>query len=69
MVEFTQFEKIEVNGKNEHPLYKYLKEATNNKNIKWNFTKFLVDRNGNVKYRFEPKENPLSFEDKIKELL
>lgn len=69
MVEFTQFEKIKVNGKEEHPLYRYLKEHSNNKKIKWNFTKFLVDRKGNVRYRFEPEETPLSFENTIVKLL
>lgn len=69
MVEFTQFEKIIVNGKDEHPLYKYLKSQTDNKKIKWNFTKFLIDREGNVRYRFEPKVKPSSFIKEIEELL
>lgn len=69
MVEFHQFEKIDVNGKNEHPLYYFLKQNSNKKRIKWNFTKFLVDRKGNVRYRFEPEIKPLSFEDTIVKLL
>ena len=69
LVDFTQFEKIDVNGKHEHPLYAFLKEHSNKKKIKWNFTKFLVDKSGFVRYRFEPKQNPLSFEDKIVKLL
>ena len=69
MVEFYQFTKIKVNGKGEHPLYTYLKSVTDNKKIKWNFTKFLVDRNGVVRYRFEPEKRPLEFEDTIQKLL
>ena len=71
-IKFSQFEKIDVNGANQHPLYKFLKESCpvkTGKNIKWNFTKFLVDREGNVIDRFEPTEKPSSFEEKIKALL
>lgn len=71
-LDFTQCEKIDVNGKNEHPLYRFLKDncpINTGKNIKWNFTKFLVNRDGKIVNRFEPKENPYSFEDKIIELL
>ena len=71
-IEFPQFEKINVNGKNEIPLYRYLKDNVVNgskNNIKWNFTKFLVDRTGNVVYRFEPSTTPEEIEDKIIELL
>ena len=71
-IAFPQFEKIDVNGKNAHPLYEFLKENcpvnTGNK-IKWNFTKFLVDRNGNVVNRFEPTAKPMKFEEDIKALL
>ncbi len=69
---FPQFEKIDVNGKNEAPLYRFLKDNSpklKGKNIKWNFTKFLVDRDGNVIDRFEPMEKPESFEKRIKETL
>lgn len=52
-VSFKQFHKIDVNGKNEDPLYTFLKEQQKGR-IKWNFTKFLVDREGNVIARFEP---------------
>ena len=58
---FDQFKKIEVNGKNESPLYTYLKSKKKSllgKNIKWNFTKFLVDREGNVVGRYEPTTTP-----------
>ena len=72
MIQFPQFEKIDVNGKNEHPLYRYLKDncpVKTGKNIKWNFTKFLVDREGNIVNRFEPTAKPKSFEDDIVKLL
>jgi len=72
MIQFPQFEKIDVNGKNEHPLYRYLKDncpVKTGKNIKWNFTKFLVDREGNIVNRFEPTAKPKSFEDDIIKLL
>lgn len=65
---FPRFAKIEVNGDEESPLYTYLKKQIPGR-IKWNFTKFLVDRNGKVVARFEPKQKPESFEDKIVELL
>ena len=71
-IAFPQFEKIDVNGKEEHPLYRYLKDncpVKKGKNIKWNFTKFLVDREGNVVDRFEPTEKPKEFEEKIQKLL
>ena len=71
-IAFPQFDKIDVNGEKEAPLYKFIKDACpvkTGKKIKWNFTKFLVDRSGNVVNRFEPSEKPSSFEDKIKELL
>ena len=71
-IAFPQFEKIDVNGKNEHPLYRYIKDncpVNKGKNIKWNFTKFLVDRSGNIVDRFVPTAKPSSFEGKIKELL
>ena len=71
-IAFPQFEKIDVNGKNEHPLYRYLKdncEIDKGKNIKWNFTKFLVDREGNIVKRFAPQDKPESFESEIKALL
>lgn len=53
-VKFTQFDKIEVNGENEHPLYTYLKaNAENKNNIRWNFTKFLISPDGKILKRFE----------------
>lgn len=71
-VTFKQFAKVEVNGANEIPLYTYLKEQKGGimgKKIKWNFTKFLVDRKGNVVGRFAPTVKPEEIEDKIKEVL
>ena len=71
-ITFKQFAKIEVNGKNEHPLYTYLKSQKGgalSKKIKWNFTKFLVDRDGNVVDRFAPTVTPAQMEARIKELL
>ena len=71
-VSFPQFKKIDVNGKNESPLYTYLKSKKGglfSKNIKWNFTKFLVDKNGNVIKRFAPTVTPEEIENKIKEVL
>ena len=93
LVEYPIFEKIDVNGENEDPLYTYLKQeqpfteitgkgATKlklalkvmNRNakkddIKWNFTKFLVDQEGNVVRRFEPTEDLKDVEQAVMELL
>lgn len=71
-VSFQMFEKIEVNGANAHPLYKFLKEeakGTMGNEIKWNFTKFLIDREGNVVSRFASMTTPEKMEKNIKELL
>lgn len=67
-VTFPQFAKIEVNGEKEEPLYTYLKKQKGGfmgKNIKWNFTKFLVDREGNVVERFAPTTEPAKIEESI----
>lgn len=69
---FPLFAKIEVNGKNEEPLYTYLKsqqKGTLGSKIKWNFTKFLVDRNGNVVARFAPTTTPEKLEEEVAKLL
>lgn len=69
---FRQFAKIDVNGIKEEPLFTYLKSQQSGvlgEKIKWNFTKFLVDRNGNVVERFAPKTTPEKMEEKIKALL
>lgn len=95
-VSYPIFSKIDVNGENADPLYKFLKseksfegfnpehpiaarlesiieqkdpDFRNNSNIKWNFTKFLVDRDGNVVRRFEPTHDMTDVEEKIKALL
>ncbi|MBP5694495.1 MAG: glutathione peroxidase [Bacilli bacterium] len=65
---FPRFKKIDVNGKNESPLYTYLKSQLKGR-IPWNFAKFLVNRNGEVVARFKPTEKPEALESKIKELL
>jgi glutathione peroxidase len=61
-VSFQLFEKIEVNGANTHPLFRFLKAEAPGllgiDRIKWNFTKFLVDRDGNVVKRFGPPRKP-----------
>jgi len=69
---FPRFTKIDVNGKNADPLFKYLKknsESTLGTTIKWNFTKFLVDREGNVVKRYAPTTEPIDIDAKIAELL
>ncbi|MDF2700357.1 MAG: Peroxiredoxin [Haloplasmataceae bacterium] len=71
-VTFPVFSKIDVNGNDTHPLYKYLKESKLglfNEAIKWNFTKFLVDKNGNVIDRFASSVSPLSLKDQITNLM
>ena len=71
-VTFPMFEKIEVNGQNAHTLYKFLKAKKSGllgNKIKWNFTKFLVDKNGNVVSRFAPTTSPQDIEKHIVELL
>jgi glutathione peroxidase len=67
-VTFPLFSKIEVNGENAHPLYKYLKAEAGGvitDAIKWNFTKFLVGREGKVLDRFAPFTNPTEIEGDI----
>ena len=91
--QFDQLKKVDVNGENASPLFKYLKEKKgfegfdlkgkvlipivrasdpdykNNPDIKWNFTKFLVDREGNVVERFESTITPEKIESEIKKLI
>ena len=69
---FDQFEKINVNGKNRHEVFKYLIETCpvdTGKRIPWNFNKFLVDKNGNVINRFGPTVTPDKIAPSIEELL
>ena len=71
-VTFPLMSKIEVNGEGAHPIYKYLKSETKGLlggAIKWNFTKFLISRDGTKIERFAPMATPASLEDKIKALL
>ena len=72
-VHFDMFSKIDVNGENASPLYKYLKEQQGGfmwmDSIKWNFTKFLVDKDGEVIERYAPSTKPHSIENDIKKLL
>jgi glutathione peroxidase len=72
-VDFPLFAKIEVNGPNAHPLYKYLKwhkrGIFGTGRIKWNFTKFLIDRDGHVAARYAPSTKPEDLEGPIKALL
>lgn len=69
---FRQFSKIEVKGKNQAPLYKYLTENQGGilgSEIKWNFTKFLIDRDGNIIKRYAPSTKPEKIESDIKKIL
>jgi glutathione peroxidase len=72
-VSFPVSEKIEVNGKGAHPLWKYLSETApgllGTEAIKWNFTKFLVDREGKVLERFAPATKPEDIRARIDKLL
>jgi glutathione peroxidase len=72
-IAFPMFAKIDVNGSNADPLYKFLKEAKpgllGSESIKWNFTKFLVDRKGNVVERYAPTTKPEAIATTIEELL
>lgn len=71
-VTFELTKKIDVNGANQHPLYTYLKESQKLEevnDIRWNFEKFLVNKEGVVVKRFAPKTTPLEIEEEIKNLL
>ena len=71
-VSFQMFSKIDVNGSTAHPIYKYLKKELKGfpgNEIKWNFTKFLVDRNGNPYKRFSPLTKPGQLRKDIETLL
>ena len=69
---FDRFQKIDVNGENEDPLYTFLKKEEGGilgGKIKWNLTKFLIDRDGNVVKRFAPTTKPEKIEKDIERLL
>ncbi len=71
-VTFSMFQKVDVNGENAHPLYKYLRNEAKGimgSKIKWNFTKFLIDSGGNVIKRYAPTVSPLKIKDDIEKLL
>ncbi len=72
-VKFPLFAKVNVNGDDAAPLYEWLKKeqpgVLGTEAIKWNFTKFLVDRKGRVVARFAPKDTPESIQDDIERLL
>lgn len=72
-VTFPLFAKIDVNGSDAHPLFVHLKESARgilgSKDIKWNFTKFLVDPKGNVLNRYAPSTSPKDLEDDVSKAL
>ena len=72
-VSFPMYGKVEVNGEGTHPLYAHLKSAApgllGSESLKWNFTKFLVDREGRVVRRYAPTDSPASIEKDIEALL
>ncbi len=70
-VTFQMFSKIDVNGKNAHPLYKYLTKETGGLlgAIKWNFTKFLIDKEGKIFRRYSPNTEPQKLEHYIEKLI
>ena len=72
-VNFPMFEKVEVNGGGAHPLWKWLKKEKPGllgmEAIKWNFTKFLVDRNGRVVKRYAPTDTPEKIEKDLSSVL
>ncbi len=71
-VTFSLFEKVDVNGENAHPLYKYLRREAKglfSDKIKWNFTKFLIDQQGNVIRRYAPTVKPSAMEKDIVKLM
>ena len=72
-VNYPVFSKIHVNGKNQEPLFKFLKQSLNgflgSSLIKWNFTKFLVDRDGVPQKRYSPQTSPLKIIKDIEKFL
>lgn len=71
-VTFQLSQKVNVNGKETHPVFAYLKSHTKSplgKDIKWNFTKFLVSADGETIHRYAPTTSPLSFQKEIEVLL
>jgi glutathione peroxidase len=71
-ITFRQFDKIDVNGEAESPLYAWLKRQKGgfgSAKIKWNFTKFLIDRNGTVVARYAPTKTPATIDKDVAKLL
>ena len=72
-VSFKMFDKIEVNGANASPLFKYLKHESpgilGTEAVKWNFTKFLINKDGQVVKRFAPKDGQSAIEPELKKIL
>ena len=72
-IKFPMFSKIDVNGANAHPLYRFLRNEKpgilGTEGIKWNFTKFLIDRQGHPIKRYAPQDKPESLEHDIKSAL
>uniref|UniRef100_A0A182KFG6 Glutathione peroxidase n=1 Tax=Anopheles christyi TaxID=43041 RepID=A0A182KFG6_9DIPT len=71
-VKFDMYAKVDVNGDNAHPLWQYLKQhqgGTLVDAIKWNFTKFLVDRNGQAVGRYGPTTSPLEMRNELEKYL
>ncbi len=72
-VSFPMFSKIDVNGSEAHPLYAYMKKQARgvlgSKTIKWNFTKFLINKEGDVIQRYAPNDKPENIKVDIQELL
>ena len=72
-VSFPMFAKVEVNGANAHPLFQELKKAApgllGSQGIKWNFTKFLIGRDGAVRRRYAPTDTPASLAGDVEEAL
>ena len=72
-VTFPMFQKVDVNGASAHPLFKWFKGKkpgfAGSLSIKWNFTKFLVDRDGNVTARFGPQDTPASIDRHVSKLI
>jgi len=71
-VSFPMFDKVEVNGPNAHPVFKYLKSELGGifgSNIKWNFTKFVIDKNGKPVKRFAPTTKPEKMERYLQKIL
>lgn len=72
-VSFPMFEKVDVNGKNTHPLFKYLKSELKGgvlgSRVKWNFTKFVIDKNGKPFKRYAPTTSPEKMEVDIAQIV